>query len=207
MTVTSLVLRSKYSEKPLAQIIVSGNKFDVTVDNSGGTLDRFDHDLSALQSYVSGSSHLTLEQTTDAIPTFLRFLLNTGDVLEVTEDGRVALLNGEFLSPEEQLHLAAQIQSGAVQAKGEASKYQAVPQPPKFAPPPQIVPDSSRWIYLATGKAEARQKKRQEQDEQSSKYYDDVIEGAKFDTIDPEFTKNLAYGFQYNTVGKGGEDA
>ena len=90
------VLKSDYSDVPLAEVRESGGIIDFVVDNTEGKLPaRVGKSMQALQQYVNGSSHMRLEGATKATVNLLRYVMTNGDVVEITSDGH----NGHLERP------------------------------------------------------------------------------------------------------------
>lgn len=194
-----LIIRSSHSEVPLAEIRTDGRIIDFVVDNTNGKLPRLvGKDLSSLKKLVARSSHLSIEDTSGPTVNFLRYLLNNGDVVEVTTDGRTALLNGKLLSEEEKQAIFEAVRRGdlKVERKADPSKPIPVMPTPKIKTPQINESDTFRSQIIQ--EIEEMNRKKAEMNSINSKDYDAEIEtmdlrGAE----DPEYIKKLMYRLKY----------
>lgn len=194
------VITSTYSEIPLAEIRTDGKNIDWVIDNTEGHLPQMANgSLIRLKRAVHRSSHLAMNQPTEQTTAILRYSLTNGDVVEITTDGKTAILNGEILQPTEKRALMGLLGSGKLQVKQKADLSRPIPVLPQRynresavkSKPPEISEE-----YIKAYKKEREKEKRKEKND--SVYYDSKIEQIDFsDQPYPEQSKNLFYLLKY----------
>lgn len=202
-----LTVTSEYSPVPLAEIRTDGHKLEFIVDNTNGELPRITQlSYPVLLKVIETSSHLRVHEPTTATVSLLRYVLDNGDVVEVTNDGKTALVNGRLLSYQEKEALFAAIKNKELNVTRRADMANAVPVMPS-EPKHREVPRSSPGIQPGDLQAmQTEQKKKKEKDSQNSARYDSDIEKTDPDNgagLEPDFGKKLLYLLKYGT-GKGG---
>lgn len=84
---------------PLAEIRTDGRNLEFVVDNTGGKLPyTAQGSFERLKEVVDQSSHLSLEEPDGVTAHLIKYSLSNGDVIEITTDGKTALLNGNLLT-------------------------------------------------------------------------------------------------------------
>lgn len=205
------VIRSKNSPAPLAEVRTDGRTVDFIVDNTKGQLPALTgKQFSRLQQMVDKSSHLTMEEPSKPATHLLSYVLDNGDVVEITMDGKTCLLNGRLLSEEEKQALFVAIRRKEINVKEKADMANPVPVMPSKAPDQQM-PKMSPPKMDATVLQEIAQQHEQskEADKQNSSAYDQNIEDMDFsndDGDDPEQGKQMMYALKYGKF-KGEADA
>ena len=82
------VIKSDYSEVPLAEVRTDGDTVDFVVDNTNGKLPQMvQSSLPKLRMLCDNSSHMRLEEPKKATVNLLRYVMDNGDVVEITSDG------------------------------------------------------------------------------------------------------------------------
>jgi hypothetical protein len=93
-----ILLESTHFDGPMAIIRTDGHTIEIVEDHTGGKLAKDLRDsYERLVKLVRKSSHLTASIQGELKDGLKRFELDTGDVVEVTADGKSALLNGALL--------------------------------------------------------------------------------------------------------------
>ena len=88
------VVKSHVSSTPLAEVRTDGRRCEFLVDNTNGKLPKAcANSFERLKQIVGTSSHLTLESAKNATIGLLRYIMTNGDIVEMTTDGKTALLN------------------------------------------------------------------------------------------------------------------
>jgi hypothetical protein len=198
MNLETYILTSDYSDKPLAAIRAVGPRYEIMEDNTDGQIDRLAQgDFNRLRQVVAKSSHLRLTADDRPIPQYQRYLLNNGDVVEITTDGQTVLLNGELLGENEKANLLNLLATNQLivhhgrheQALTAMPKIKTKPQ--QAAPPqPNLDPGLMEGIDIKKAEVDKKTKR-------ASNHYDPFLEDADFNTLDPAFTKQLGYGLKY----------
>lgn len=126
------VVKSLTSTTPLAEVRTDGNKVEFVVDNTDGKLPAMVGDsFEKLKAYVSKTSNLDLEEPKAATAHIFRYLMDNGDVVEITTDGRTAILNGRLLAEAEKNALFGAIRSGEIKVSRRADTAAPIPIIPK----------------------------------------------------------------------------
>lgn len=193
-----LVITSLHSKVPLAEIRTDGKNIDWIVDNSNGKLVRMaSGDFSRLKSIVDKSSHLKMEKPEEATVGMLRYMLENGDVVEITTDGKTAQLNGELMPEEEKFGLMSAIASGKIKVKTKANISTPLQLIPKPKPPKKEVP--VKHIDDKTIAAISRHKdKDKNRITSDNRYRDSKIDSVDFSGSEcPEMGRQLLYLLKY----------
>lgn len=193
------VITSDHSKIPLAELRTDGKNIDWIIDNSNGKLSRMAQgNFQILSSIIDKSSHMKLAHPTEATVGLLRYSLENGDIIEITTDGKTAMLNGSIIAPEEKNALMGLIQSGKIKVKGKANI--AAPLPIRN------MPKQSKAKYKPTKKetdqAEAEREKIRksiaDKASRGSSKWDDAIEKVDFsDSHCPDLGRQLLYLMKY----------
>lgn len=190
------IIKSSTSSVPLAEVRVVGQTVDFTVDNTKGTLPKsVGKDFAKLSAMMANSSHLTMEEPQEATAHLLTYILTNGDTVEITTDGKTAILNGKLLADEEKNSLFAAIKSGQIKISQKADIANPVPVLPSMHIPKDLKPESVKSIDQETlagiQKLNAEKKKKESL---SGPDYDYSIEEADYrGDEDPEWTKAFMY--------------
>lgn len=193
-----LVVKSDHSEVPLAEIRTDGRVLDFVVDNTNGKLPKlFQNSFERMNQVVQGSSHMSIEQPQKATVNLLRYVMNNGDVVEITSDGHTCLLNGNILSQQEKDALFAAVKRGEIKVTRKTDAQQAIPVIPS-APPQQQKPID---LKLNSGIMDMVDKDQQAADKAqrlASKQYDQQIEEAQIhEAEDKDWTRKMMYWLKY----------
>ena len=95
-----LIVKSTSASAPLAEIRTDGRVLDFIVDNTDGALpEATQGSYERLISMVRRSSHMVIEEPQTPVAHLLRYVMNNGDVVEITTEGKTCLLNGKLLGP------------------------------------------------------------------------------------------------------------
>lgn len=193
-------LTSDYYSLPLAEIRTDGKSIEFTVDNTEGRMPKITgNKLSKLLEVVSKSHHLHLEQTKNPTIGLYPFLLENGDVIKITSDGKTALLNGNLLNEIEKQALFHALQTKQLKVKNKPNVGSPIPiiaQVNQVSSPkqPHLNYKMNPFLEKAAHKELAKKRKIREA---SSKDYDIEIENFKTDHPDPKFIKKLFYLLRY----------
>lgn len=116
------VIKSLHSSTPLAEIREDGTNIDWILDNTNGKLPQVaGGDFAKLKSVIDKSSHMTMTEPDFATVGILRYSLENSDIVEITTDGKTALLNGKIMPEEEKIGLMSAISSGKIKVKNKAN--------------------------------------------------------------------------------------
>lgn len=128
------VITSIYSDIPIAELRTDGKNIDWIVDNTEGRLPLgCQNSLEILKGIVDKSSHLTMVPPTEATVGLVRYTLENSDTVEITTDGKTAMLNGDLMEETDKLALMSAINGGhlKVKTKGDISKPIMIKPPEK----------------------------------------------------------------------------
>lgn len=191
------VIKSMYSKMPLAEIRTDGKNIDWIMDNTNGKLAATAKgDFVRLKNAVDKSHHLEMTAPDKNTLGILRYSLENGDIVEMTTDGKTALLNGKLMSEAEKAGLMSAIASGKVKVKNKADIGSPLPIAPKIIPenekPSEKMDDG---IHKAIKKMH---KKREAVNYGDSRYRDQRIDSMDFsETECPEMGRQLLYLLKY----------
>jgi hypothetical protein len=203
MSVQIFVIRSDLSPVPLAEVRTDGKSVEFVVDNSNGELPKVSQGLlQNLRSFCGNSSHLTMEQSSENIAHFVRYMLNNGEVVELSTDHKTVLINGKLLDEQHKEILFDMIRTGEVKVTSSSNEAYPVPSipAPKPAQPASTVSEHHVRIKTALQLMKQEQARRDEMMKWSSPDYDPEIESADFSSMDnygADFTKKLWYFMRY----------
>ena len=156
-TITSL-----YSDTPLAEVRTDGVNLDWVVDNTKGKISIISgNSLEKLKQVIDQSSHLSLNQSTGSTLGILRYFLKSGDVVEVTTDGKTAQLNGKLMTESEKNGLMSAIFNGKVEVKQKAD----IKQPLQLISTPERRVESPKKKVISPIYSEQVKKAGKKQDE------------------------------------------
>ncbi len=193
-----LVIKSDHSEVPLAEVRTDGNVLDFVVDNTQGRLPKlFKNSYQQMMKIINMSSHMTAEQPQKATVNLLRYVMNNGDVVEITSDGHTCMLNGTLLSQQEKDALFAAVKRGEIKVSRKTDIQQAIPLMPPPAPPEQTI-SKPRLSPEITKMIQDDQEKQRQAEKMNSAAYDQQIEEAELhEAEDKEWTRRLMYWLKY----------
>ena len=194
-----VVIKSDYSEVPLAEIRSDGRILDFVVDNTDGELPKlFQNSFEKMKQVVGKSSHMQMEEPQKATVNLLRYVMNNGDVVEITTDGHTCLLNGEMIDEDTKNALFAAVKRGEIKVSRKTDIQQALPIIPSTQPPQEVKPVKTG---LSPALMDMVQKEQQEADtnkKMASKKYDQDIEDAQLhEAEDADWTRKMMYWLKY----------
>ena len=194
-----LVVKSTYSDVPVAEIRTDGKVIDWIVDNTNGKLPQQTAGrLERLMQMVKKSSHLFIEEPKQATVGLHRYMLSTGDVVEVTTDGKTAVLNGRLLSAQERDALFAAVQRREVTVQRKADIEVPIPILGAQQTPPSLPKPPTGFNSMITDELKRQDQERRESEARSSAAYDEAIENADLrGAEDPTFVRELMYQLKY----------
>jgi hypothetical protein len=197
------IIKSTESKVIVAKIRTDGKRVQFILDNTKGELPKkAGDDFSKLQNFINQSSHLELQKDDLKNYSIIRYLLNNGDVVEVTNDLKTMFVNGTLLSDIEkqqllnllatnQLQVASQdgsslpISVALKQVQENSTTNTEIRQKPRLNP-----------TYLKYMLEYVRNQDRL--DKMSNANYDYNIESQDYsDAEDPDFVKKMLYLFKY----------
>ena len=121
-------LISDLTDIPLLEVRTDGNRIEVIVDNSNGKIpSEIGNTLQSLEDYANKSSHLSLEEPEEPTAHLLRYVLENGDVAEVTTDGKTCMLNGKLLTRAEKAAFFDALTSGKAKVARKADIQNPIP--------------------------------------------------------------------------------
>jgi hypothetical protein len=200
------VIKSLHSGLPLAEIRTDGHAIEVIVDNTEGEITNLAaQGLKALEATLAQSSHLSMEPATEATPRLLRYVLSTGESVEITTDGKTATVNGKLIDEQKKQMLFQMIAGGQVKVTHKDSPDQALPIYPEHKKNPmdsiKAHNDSSEMISKIAKKAREDKDKETPADENHDSHIES-LDYSEFD--DPKFVKNTLYLMKHGKYGNRG---
>ena len=194
----TLKLISANSEYPLAEVRTDKRLVDFVVDNTDGKLSKKIKTYDQLLRYVKSSTYLKLEISKDATPNLLRYVLDNGDVVEITTDQRTVILNNELLDEPSKHALMQAITSGDLKVSVKADPTKPVQVLPKIQtigteskPKGKMTEGIEKAVNILQSQANDARK-------QNSKNYDyDIETGDYRGAEDPEYAKQMLYNLKY----------
>ena len=185
-----LIVKSSENELPLAEVREAGGIIDFIVDNTEGMLPKkVGKSYQALLDFIKHSSRFTLEEPKEPTASLLRYILNNGDVVEITTDGKTAMLNGKLMSEEEKQALFEAIRNKQISISRKADPSSPVPVMPtpkiKQVPIAKVGTTMDKTKLKAIADMETKKSKSAQNDDSD---YDNQIE--KMDlrgAEDPQF--------------------
>lgn len=192
------VIKSMHSSAPLAEIRTDSKNIDWILDNTNGKLAQScGGDFAKLKSIIDKSSHMSMETPTEATVGMLRYSLENGDIVEISTDGKTALLNGKIMPEEEKVGLMSAISSGKIKVKNKANLEKPMQVFPKRKA--YKVPEKPQTIKKES--LEAIQKHldaKKSKDELNDRNHDSEINAVDFSGDEyPERGKQLLYLLKY----------
>jgi len=192
------VISSAYSKVPLAEIRTDGSNIDWVLDNTKGKLPAIaGGQFAKLKMMVDKSHHLTMSTPDQATVGILRYSLVNGDVVEITTDGKTALLNGKIMAEEEKLGLMAAINAGKIQVKNKADIQRPIP----ITPRPKPYKKEASGVSIDKHIHEAIAKSKEEdiiKELDNNRFRDSRIDSVDFSgTHSPEMGRQLLYLLKY----------
>lgn len=198
------VIKSYSAPQPLAEVRTDGRQVDFVVDNTDGRLPKMvGRNYSKLIQLMDTSSSMYMEAATSATAQLLRYVLDNGDVAEITTDGKTAMLNGTLLDENEKNVLFNSIRTGEIKVARKADRATPVPVLPPATKLRPNIPSSMDKDLVNEMKKSAKQQ--DEEERNSSAEYDHQIEKADLrDADDPEYARDMMYRMKYG-VSRGGK--
>jgi hypothetical protein len=193
-----VVIKSDHSEVPLAEIRTDGQVLDFVVDNTDGQLPQlFQNSYERMTNIVGKSSHLQISEPEKATVNLLRYVMNNGDVVEITSDGHTVILNGSLLSIEEKNALFEAFRRGELRVSSKTDIQQAIPIMPTS--PKITAPIEKQMISPAIMQVIRKDQQKKDQDMMlASKDFDQEIEDADLSGAeDAGWVKKLLYHLKY----------
>ena len=194
-------IKSAYSDKVLATVLVNGDALEFQVDNSEGCLPSIvGKSLATLKNVISRSSHLFLEQGSPNGKYLLRYVTDSGDTIEISTDNSVCLYNGKLLEEKEKQQLFSAVRDGKVKIKIKADINKPVqvlpPMPRKIEYKVQETGPDFKNMYKALTKMDKKKQGTADFDpEFENMDWTSLAEGGDKDEAD--HLKRMAYAFKY----------
>lgn len=192
-----IIIKSSRTEIPLAEIRTDGKKIDFIIDNTEGSLpQQCEGNYQKLLEIVHGSSHLSLEAPEKATVGYFRYILDTGDTVEITSDGKTAVLNGKMLSEHERTMLFEAIKRREINVSKKADIENPIPigLPKKLSQPEK----QKTFDVKILKSIKEQQNDLNEKRKRATKDYDEELEEiAAKDLEDPKGLKQLLYALKY----------
>lgn len=188
------VVTSDASSTPLAEIRTDGARVEFIVDNTDGVLPQeIQGSFQRLVDLTKGSSHLKLTQPDKATVNLIRYVMDNGDVVEITSDGKTCMLNGELLDEKQKMSLFSAIRRGELKVARKSDRPTPVVPTPSGEEKHEQKPEEFGKRTKDVISLLAYQHDRQKELEQTYGK-DRKIEGRDYEySDDPEFSKALAY--------------
>jgi hypothetical protein len=146
---------------------------------------------------LHNSSTLYADTPTTATAHLLRYVLDNGDVAEITTDGKTALLNGKLLDEQEKNVLFLSIRNGQIRVARKADMSAPIP----VMPPATKLKQKPANTGMDDGLLSEFKKMsadQQEREDMSNERYDHHIENADLsDAEDPDYVKHMLYALKY----------
>jgi hypothetical protein len=193
-----LTIKSHNSDHTLAEIRTDGRLVEFIVDNTNGKLSKLvGREYSKLEALLANSSVLYSEEPKVATAHLVRYVLDNGDVAEITTDGRTCLLNGKMLTEEEKVALFNAIRTGELKVAHKADRERPVP----VLPPMQSMSQPQKQTGMdkdITSHFKSMLIDKEKDESNSDIEYDHEIENADLSSAeDPAYTKRLMYLLKY----------
>jgi hypothetical protein len=192
------VIKSDHSEVPLAEVRTDGDTAHFVVDNTNGKLPQMvQSSLPKLRAICDNSSHMHMEEPKTATVNLLRYVMDNGDVVEITSDGHTVMLNGHLLPQEEKDALFNAFTRGEIKVARKTDVQQALPVLPSN-PPSEYAKPQSKMNPTVLGMIEDDQDKKDTAREMATRDYDPAIDDAELsDVEDADWTKELMRWLKY----------
>lgn len=193
---------SSASNVPLAEVRTDGNSVHFVVDNTEGQLpEDVKGSFQRLKQIVKTSHHLSMKEPEGPTANLLRYVLDNGDVVEITTDGATCMLNGKLLDEKAKTELFNAIRSRQINVSLRPSQPVPVMPSPKKKPEPKVEDEQHTRSMLSLF---ADMHEKQKQLEQSyGPQGDELIDGTDYSYSDsPEDSRQFAYFMKYGTGGR-----
>jgi hypothetical protein len=194
------IITSLTSKIPLVEFRTDGNAIDITVDNTDGKFSSMvGTSFAKVKALVAKSSNLEMKEPSEPSAYLLRYLLENGDVIEITTDGKTAILNGRLLEEAEKNAIFVAIRSGELKVSRRANIAQpipVVPSPPKEDQTYKLIerqPLDRSLIAMAREQNEAVAEMRA----QANRANDDMIENMDLSDLDTPDDEAMTRGMIY----------
>ena len=193
------VINSDHSEVPLAEVRTDGRILEFVVDNTNGNLPRlFQNSYDTMVKVMNNSSHMTMEEPQKATVNLLRYVMDNGDVVEITTDGHTVLLNGTMIGQQEKDALFAAVKRGEIKVARKTDIQQAIPVIPSKGQAQEIKPVKNTLSPEIMDMVKNDQDKIREAREMSSQLHDEEIENAQLhEAEDKDWTRAMMYWLKY----------
>lgn len=196
-----VVIKSDHSEVPLAEIRTDGRVLDFVVDNTNGKLPGlFQNSFQRMNEIVQKSSHLQMEEPKKQTVNLLRYVMDNGDVIEITSDGHTCMLNGDMVDEDTKNALFAAVKRGELKVARKTPIQEALPIMPT-PPAPDQEPSKPTKVTMSPGVTGMIKKQQAEADRNkqlASKKYDQDIENAKLhEADDKDWSRSMLYWLKY----------
>lgn len=186
-------------DKAIGEIRTDLKHYEVFNDMSNGLAAQLGHNSwDELNRKVGKSSYLHLVMKQEGLPGILRYVLDSGDVVEATSDGLTYLLNGRLLNPQEAQELQQKIHSGVVTVSQKQDIKKPIPVQAKYQEAPQYtqLKDEDREQSRQDFSAAAQEVLAKQA--QGSVDYDPGIEAMDVSDMErPSTVKDMAYYLKY----------
>lgn len=194
------VVTSLTSKTPLVEFRTDGNAIDITVDNTDGKFPAMvGTSFARVKALIAKSSNLHMSEPRESVAHILRYLMDNGDVVEITTDGKTAILNGRLLQEAEKNALFAAIRSGELKVSRKAdvaAPIPVVPSQPKEDKSDKLVerqPLDRSLIAMARERNDAVARMQA----QASRANDDMIEKMDLSDLDTPDDEAMTRGMLY----------
>lgn len=194
------IITSRTSKTPLIEFRTDGNAIDITVDNTEGKFPSMvGTSFAKVKALVEKSSNLDMSEPSEPAAHLLRYLLENGDVIEITTDGRTAILNGRLLEEAEKNAIFAAIRSGELKVSRRADTAQPIPVVPSAPKEDQSYKLIERQPLDRSLIAMAREQNEAvaEMQAQASRANDDMIEKMDLSDLDTPDDEAMTRGMLY----------
>lgn len=195
-----LVIKSITDDLPMAEIRTDGRVIEYIVDNTHGELpEETGNSYGKLMRLLHLSSYLRAEEPKELGGlSLLRYVMNNGDSVEMTTDGKTALVNGKLLSQPEKQALFDAVRSGKLQVSRKADITNPIPILPITPKTKAVGATNSDWNKQLQSEMDKIESKREKLKRLSTKSYDHEIEQMDLRAAeDPEWAKKLIYWLKY----------
>jgi hypothetical protein len=196
---------SETSEVPLAEIRTDGNAVDFVVDNTEGQLPAdVKNSFARLKQIVRSSHHMTLREPKGPTVNLLRYVLDNGDVIEITTDGSTCMLNGQLLDEAQKKSLYNAIRSRQLNVSARPSEPVPVMPTPEQKGEQQVEVGHRSASVVAL--LSEMNRKQEDLEATYGPHGDSGIDGRDYSYSDsPEDSRQLAYFLKYGTGGRRAE--
>ncbi|MGH7240979.1 MAG: hypothetical protein ACREGB_01645, partial [Candidatus Saccharimonadales bacterium] len=191
---------STMNDSQLAEIRTDGSAVEWVVDNTNGLLpSQVGKSFGKLKRMLSKSSHMSLTESPNPVIQMLRYVLNNGDTVEISTDGKTCMINSKLIDDKAKEALFMAIRKGTLKVVYKTDLSGAIPvmPSPKYQKFPEIKPPQMNQEAVKFAQNEANADDEQAQDGTSG--YDSNIENVDTadNSQDPDMTKNMLYLLKY----------